>query len=66
MLSKNYDLHNVECQSLVPSCEISSRSPRFAKRAITNLSDVSRRRLCLHQQSALASVMPSYFAKISK
>jgi len=39
----NYDLQNVS------SCKISSRSPRFAKRAITNLSDVLRRRLCLQQ-----------------
>jgi len=36
----NYDLQNVECQSLILSCKISSRSPRFAKRAIANLSDV--------------------------
>ena len=45
----NYDLRNVECQSPTPSCKISSRSPRFAKGAITNLSDVLRRRLCLQQ-----------------
>jgi len=25
----NYDLQNVECQSLIPSCKISSRSPRL-------------------------------------
>jgi len=25
---------------LVTSCEISSRSPRFAKRAVTNLGDI--------------------------
>ena len=30
-------------------CKISSRSPRFAKGAITNLSDALRRRLCLQQ-----------------
>jgi len=36
----NYDLRNVERQSLTPSCKISSRSPRFAKGAITNISDV--------------------------
>jgi len=40
----NYNLQIVECH-----CEISSRSPRFAKRAIMNLSDVSRRRFCLQQ-----------------
>jgi len=34
----NYDLQNVECQSLIPSCKISSRSPRFAKRTIMDLS----------------------------
>jgi len=45
----NYDLRNVECQSLTPSCKISSRSPRFAKGAIINLSDVLKRRLCLQQ-----------------
>ena len=44
---------NVECQSLIPSCKILSRSPRFPKRAITNLSDVLRRSFCL-QQSAPA------------
>jgi len=32
--ASNYDLQNVECQSLMPSCKISSRSPRFTKRAI--------------------------------
>ena len=47
--ASNYDLQNVECQSLIASCTISSRSPRFAKRAITNLGDVLRRRLCLQQ-----------------
>jgi len=35
---------------LLPSCEISSRSPRFAKRVVTNLSDVLRRNFCLHSQ----------------
>jgi len=38
--ASNHDLQNVECQSLLPSCKISSRSPTFAKRAITNVSDV--------------------------
>jgi len=42
--ASNYDLQNVECHSLTPSCKISSRSPRFAKGAITNLSGVFRRR----------------------
>jgi len=37
--ASNYDLQNVEWQSLILSCTISSRSQRFAKRAITNLSD---------------------------
>jgi len=27
----NYDIQNVECKSLIPSCKISSRSPRFRK-----------------------------------
>jgi len=49
--TNNYDLKNVECQRLLPSCEVSSRSPWFAKRAIMNLSDVSKRSFCL-QQSA--------------
>jgi len=49
----NSDLSNVECKSLIPSCKVSSRSSRFAKGAITNLSNVIRRRLCL-QQSAPA------------
>jgi len=56
--ASNYDLQNVECQSLMPSCKISSRSPRFAKRTIMNLSDVSKRRLCL-QQPAPACGMTS-------
>jgi len=42
--ANNYNLQNVECL-----CEISSRSPRFVKRAIMNLSDVSRRSFCLQQ-----------------
>jgi len=49
MSNVNCNLKNVECQSLLPSCKISSKSPRFAKGAITNLSDVFRRRLCLQQ-----------------
>jgi len=52
--ASNYDLQNVECQSLIPSFKISSRSPRFAKRAVTNLSDVLRRRLCLHYPATSA------------
>jgi len=47
--ASNYDLQNVEWQSLIPSCKISSRSPRYAKRATTNISDILRRRLCLQQ-----------------
>jgi len=35
---------------LLPSCEISSRSPWFARRVVTNLSDVLRRNFCLHSQ----------------
>ena len=42
----NYNLQNVECRSLVPSCEISSRSPRFAKEAFANINDILRRSLC--------------------
>ena len=38
--ASNYDSQNVECQSLLPSCKISSRSQRFVKKAITNFSDV--------------------------
>jgi len=44
----NYYSQNVECQSLIPSSKIWSRSPRFAERAIKNLSDV-KRRFCLQQ-----------------
>jgi len=55
--ASNYDLQNVECQSLIPSCKISSRSARLAKGAITNLSDALNRRLCL-QQPALAYGLP--------
>jgi len=32
--TSNCDLQNVECQSRTPSCKISSKSPRFAKRTI--------------------------------
>ena len=50
--ASNYNLQNVECQSLIPSsCKISSRSLRFAKGAIANVSDVLRRRLCLSATS---------------
>jgi len=51
--ANNYDLHNVECQRLLPGCQISSRSPRFAKRTVTNIGYVLRRSFCL-QQSAPA------------
>jgi len=35
---------------LLSSCEISSRSPWFAKRVVTNFSDVLTRNFCLHSQ----------------
>jgi len=47
--TRNYDLQNVECQTLIPSCKILSRSPRFAKITIMNLSDVLNGLLCLQQ-----------------
>jgi len=47
--ASNYDSQNVECQSLIPRSKILSRSPRLAKRAITNISDVLRCRLYLQQ-----------------
>jgi len=37
--ANNYDSQNVDCQSLIPSSKILSRSPRFAKRAITNIAN---------------------------
>jgi len=43
--ANNYYLQNVECH-----CEISSRSPKFAKRAIMNLTDVSKRCFCPQQK----------------
>jgi len=49
--ASNYNLQNVECQPHIPSCKISSRSPRFAKGAVMNLSDVLRRRWCLSATS---------------
>jgi len=42
--ANNYNLQNVECH-----CDIPSRTPRFAKRAIMNLRDVSRLNFCLQQ-----------------
>jgi len=47
--TSNYDLQNVECQSLIPNCKISSKSSRFVKRTIMNLGDVLISRLCLQQ-----------------
>jgi len=47
--ANNHDLQNVECQSLIPSYQSSSRSPRFAKWAITNFSDVFMGSICLQQ-----------------
>jgi len=49
--ASNYDSQNVECLSLIPGSKILSRSPRFAKRAITNISDVLSRHLCLQQRA---------------
>ena len=37
--ANNYDLQNVECQSLIPSGKFSPGSQRFAKWTIKNLSD---------------------------
>jgi len=50
--ASNYDLQNVECQSLIPRRKISSRLPRFAKRAITNLTDVLKESLVSPATSA--------------
>ena len=50
----NSDLWNVEWQRLQPSCKISSRSPKLAKRPAENLRDISRWNFCL-QQSAPAN-----------
>jgi len=63
--ASNYDLRNVECLLLTPSCIISSRSPRFAKGAITNLSDVLRRRLCLQQPAAAYGLTDGGVAMLS-
>ena len=52
----NCNLQNVECQRLLPNCEISSRSHRFAKRAAMNLSDVSRRSFYLQQKVPACSL----------
>jgi len=52
--ASNYDLQNFECQPLIPSCTILSRSPRLAKGEIMNIRDVLNRCLCL-QQPAPAS-----------
>jgi len=41
--TSNYDLQNIEYQSLVSSRKIPSKSPRFSKRTIMNLSDVLNR-----------------------
>jgi len=60
----NYDLRNVECHSLIPSCKISSRSPRFAKGAIANLSDVFRRQLCL-QPAPVCGLTDGCVSKLS-
>jgi len=40
-VTNNYDSQNVECQSLVVSYETSSKSSRFAKRAVASLSKAS-------------------------
>jgi len=43
--ASNYDLQNVECKSLMPSCKI-SRSPRFAKGATSLVSSATSFRMC--------------------
>jgi len=62
--ASNYDLRNVESRSLTPSYKI-SRSPRFAKGAITNLSDVLRRRLCLQQPAPACGLTDGYVTMLS-
>jgi len=61
----NYDSRNVECQSLTPSCKISSSSPRIAKGAITNISDVLKRRLCLQQPAPACGLTDGYVIMLS-
>jgi len=53
--TNNYNLQNVKCQRVEPSCEISSRSPRYAKRAVTNFSDILRQRFCQCLQQSAAT-----------
>jgi len=64
--ASNYDLQNVECQPLIPSCKISSRSPRFAKRAITNLSVVLRRCWCLQKPAPAYGLTHGYVTILSE
>jgi len=63
--ASNYDLQNVECQSLTPSCKISSRSPRFAKGAITNINDVLKRRLYLQQPASVSGLTDGCLTMLS-
>jgi len=57
----NYNLQNVE-----NDCEISSRSPRFAKLAIMNLSDVSRKSFCLQQKAPACGLIHGCVTTLSE
>ena len=61
----NYNLQNFEGQRLLHSCEILSRSPRFAKRAVANLYDVLRRSFCLQQSVLACGLTDDYVTMLS-
>jgi len=54
--TNNYDFQNAKWQQLLPGCDISSKSPSFAKRVVMNLSDILKWSFCL-QQLSLATGM---------
>jgi len=61
-----YDLQNVECQRLVPNCEILSRSPRLAKRSVTNLSDVFKVELLSSAINVACGLTRGYVTMLSE
>ena len=64
--ANNYELQIVECQPLLSSCEISTRSPRFVKRAvIAKFSDVFRWRFCLQQSGPSSGLTHAYVIILS-
>ena len=61
----DYDAQYVDCQRLLPTCEILWSSPRFTERVVTNLSYVLKRSFWLQQSAPACGITHGCVAMLS-